>query len=46
MMAPESVSAAFLGTQLVMNVILYAIFATIGALVGVAIFHKKDASTD
>ena len=26
-----------------MNVILFGIFATIGGLVGVAIFHKKDA---
>ncbi len=45
MMAPEGVSVVSLGIQLVMNVILYAVFATIGALVGVAIFHKKDAST-
>ena len=25
-----------------MNVILFGIFATIGGLVGIAIFHKKD----
>ena len=37
------VSAAILGVQLVMNVILFGIFATVGGLVGVAIFHKKDA---
>ena len=38
-------SAAILGMQLAMNVILFGIFATIGGLVGVAIFHKKDADT-
>ncbi len=42
-MASGEVSAAILGTQLVMNVILFGIFATIGGLVGVAIFRKKDA---
>ncbi len=42
-MATGEVSAAILGTQLVMNVVLFGIFATIGGLVGVAIFHKKDA---
>ena len=39
----DRVSAATLGIGLVMNVILFGIFATIGGLVGVAIFHKKDA---
>ena len=43
MMGGDGVSAAMLGTQLVMNVILYGIFATLGGLVGVAIFHKKEA---
>lgn len=43
MMGGGGVSAAMLGTQLVMNVILYGIFATLGGLVGVAIFHKKEA---
>ncbi|MCY4013778.1 MAG: hypothetical protein OXG82_13805 [Gammaproteobacteria bacterium] len=43
MMGAGGVSAAMLGTQLVMNVILYGIFATLGGLVGVAIFHKKEA---
>ena len=41
----EDVGAAILGISLVMNVILFGIFATIGGLVGVAIFHKKDADT-
>lgn len=45
LVADEGVSAAILGGQLVMNVIFFAIFATIGGLVGVAIFHKKDADT-
>ena len=43
MMGAGGVSAAMLGTQLVMNVILFGIFATLGGLVGVAIFHKKEA---
>ena len=43
MMGGGGVSAAMLGTQLVINVILYGIFATLGGLVGVAIFHKKEA---
>lgn len=43
MMGGGGVSAAMLGTQLVMNVILFGIFATLGGLVGVAIFHKKEA---
>lgn len=43
MMGGGGISAAMLGTQLVMNVILYGIFATLGGLVGVAIFHKKEA---
>lgn len=43
MMGAGGVSAAMLGTQLVMNVILYGIFATLGGLVAVAIFHKKEA---
>lgn len=43
MMGAGGLSAAMLGTQLVMNVILYGIFATLGGLVGVAIFHKKEA---
>ena len=42
MLGAGGVSAAMLGTQLVMNVILYGIFATLGGLVGVAIFHKKE----
>ena len=42
-MATGEVSAAILGTELVVNVILFGIFATVGGLVGVAIFHKKDA---
>ena len=41
MMGVDGVSAAMLGTQLVMNVILFGIFATLGGLVGVAIFHKQ-----
>ena len=43
MMGASGVSPAMLGTQLVMNVILFGIFATLGGLVGVAIFHKKEA---
>lgn len=43
MMGAGGVSGAMLGTQLVLNVILYGIFATLGGLVGVAIFHKKEA---
>ena len=43
MMGAGGLSGAMLGTQLVMNVILYGIFATLGGLVGVAIFHKKEA---
>ena len=43
MLGGGGVSAAMLGTQLVMNVILFVIFATLGGLVGVAIFHKKEA---
>ncbi len=43
MMGVDGVSPAMLGTQLVMNVILFGIFATLGGLVGVAIFHKKEA---
>ena len=43
MASGQGVSAAILGTRLVINVILFGIFATIGGLVGVAIFHKKDA---
>lgn len=43
MMGGGGVNAAMLGTQLVMNVILFGIFATLGGLVGVAIFHKKEA---
>ena len=42
MLGADGVSGAMLGTQLVMNVILFGIFATIGALAGVAVFHKKD----
>ena len=42
-MATGEVSVAILGMKLVMNVILFGIFATIGGLVGVAVFHKKDA---
>lgn len=41
----EQVSFAILGTQLVMNVVLFGIFAAIGGLIGVAIFHKKDADS-
>ena len=41
MMGGGGISAAMLGTQLVMNVILFGIFATLGGLVGVAIFHKQ-----
>lgn len=43
MLGGDGVSAAMLGTQLAMNVILFGIFATLGGLVGVAIFHKKKA---
>ena len=43
MLGGGGISAAMLGTQLVMNVILFGIFATLGGLVGVAIFHKKKA---
>ena len=39
----DGVSASMLGTQLVVNVVTFAIFATIGGLVGVAIFRKKGA---
>lgn len=42
MAGADGVNAAMLGTQLVLNVILFGIFATIGGLVGIAIFHKKD----
>ena len=44
MVAREGVSVVALGIQLVMNVIFYAIFATIGGLVGVAIFQRKGAN--
>ena len=44
MVAREGVSVVALGVQLVMNVIFYAIFATIGGLVGVAIFQRKGAN--
>ena len=30
----------------VVNIVMYVIFATIGGLVGVAIFHKKEAPSD
>ncbi|MCY4057950.1 MAG: hypothetical protein OXG44_08100 [Gammaproteobacteria bacterium] len=30
----------------VINIVMYVIFATIGGLVGVAIFHKKEAPSD
>lgn len=43
MMGAGGISGAMLVTQLVMNVILFGIFATLGGLVGVAIFHKKEA---
>ena len=36
-------SASLIGLSLVFNLISYSIFATIGGLVGVAIFHKKGA---
>ena len=45
MMGAGGLSATAVGTMLVFNLILYAIFATLGGLVGVAIFHKKDAGT-
>ena len=40
----EGAGAVLLGIQLVMNVIMFEIFGILGALVGVAIFHKKDAN--
>ena len=43
MMGGGGVNAAMLGAQLVMNVILFGIFATLGGLVGVAVFHRKEA---
>ncbi len=43
MMGAGGVNAAMLGTQLVINVVLFGIFATLGGLVGVAIFHNKEA---
>ena len=43
MIGGGGVNATMLGTQLVLNVILFGIFATLGGLVGVAIFHKKEA---
>ncbi|MCY3623595.1 MAG: hypothetical protein OXH68_18035 [Gammaproteobacteria bacterium] len=30
----------------VVNIVMYVIFATVGGLVGVAIFHKKEAPSD
>ena len=43
MMGTDGITAAAVATQLLTNVILDGIFSTIGGLVGVAIFHKKDA---
>ena len=45
-MTQEHVDEAILGMELVINVVMFAIFATIGGLVGVAIFHKKDESAE
>ncbi len=42
----EQVGEAILGMELVLNVVTFGIFATIGGLVGMAIFHKKDESAD
>ncbi|MCY3818771.1 MAG: hypothetical protein OXH52_05320 [Gammaproteobacteria bacterium] len=42
----EHVEEAILGMELVMNIVMFGIFATIGGLVGMAIFHKKDESAE
>ena len=46
MSGADGVNAAMLGTQLVVNVILFGIFATIGGLVGIAIFGKNAGESD
>ncbi|MDE0037469.1 MAG: hypothetical protein OXU77_07900 [Gammaproteobacteria bacterium] len=42
----DGVSGTLITVMLVMNVVMAAIAATIGGLVGVAILHKKEAPTD
>ena len=41
MMSGGAMSGAIIALSLVFSMVLYSIFATIGGLVGVAIFHKK-----
>ena len=43
MMGASGLSVSMVLTNLVVALILYGIFATIGGLLGVAIFRKKDA---
>ncbi|MXY58571.1 MAG: hypothetical protein F4029_04280 [Gammaproteobacteria bacterium] len=40
----EGVSGSLIGMFLVINVVSAAIAATVGGIVGVAVFHKKDAA--
>ena len=44
MMGASGLSFEFVLGTLVTSLILYGIFATLGGLLGVAIFHKKDPS--
>ena len=44
MMGASGLSVEMVVGSLVTSVILYGIFATLGGLLGVAIFHKKDAA--
>ena len=44
MMMPTGVSASMIFAMLVSYVVLYAILGTIGGLLGIAIFRKKDAT--
>lgn len=40
----DGISGSLIGMFLVINVVMAAIFATVGGIVGIAIFHKKDAA--
>ena len=44
MMGLNGISVSMVLTMLVSSVVLYAIFGTLGGLLGIAIFHKKDAT--
>ena len=40
----DSGASVLFGVQVVLNVLLFGVFATIGGLAGLAIFRKKDAN--